>query len=382
MSCDVAGVIKPVRGPTTRATSQFPLRTDSRQLITQETYEPSPVSGPRSCGQPQRAVRPGVLAVRVRTPTPWILPTQPVTRALLAAAGITDDMIATHVRAGRLRRLRRGVYMASENWPDDPAGQHLVLAHAVQVANPDAILSHQSAAVALGLPTPGFAAWHDALPSLTQPADSRRRSRERNAELSVRTIGPTDIVRDRDGYRATSVARTAVDLAAGLALPEALVLLDDAARRLVTAMVSSARRADYSNPRYAAAARDLLTAAMVRPLKPLVDAIAKADPARESPAESLTAGHLYRSGLPMPLFQAPLRTRIGTVFLDFLWPEHRLVGECDGAMKYTDRRALVEEKIREDAVRETGHRFVRWMGADPMVRPDELISRIARALGL
>jgi len=102
-------------------------------------------------------------------------------------------------------------------------------------------------------------------------------------------------------------------------------------------MVENPRRQDFSNPRYAAAARDLLSLAMVRPLKPLVEAIAKADPARESPAESLTTGYLYLSGLPMPLFQ--------------------------------------------DAIRETDHRVLRWMGRDPMVRPALLIARIAAALG-
>jgi hypothetical protein len=317
----------------------------------------------------------------VRTPTPWILPTQPVTRALLVAAGVTDDMIETQVVAGRLRRLRRGVYVSAEGWPDEPAAQHLVLAHAVQVANPDAVLSHRSAAVSWGLPTPSFSAWHDAVPSLTQPASSRRRSRERGVELSVRRLGLADVVRDRDGYAVTSLARTAVDLAAGLTLPEALVVLDDAAHRLVTSMVGSPRRADFANPRYAAAARELLTSALVRPLKSVRDAISKADSARESPAESLTTGYLYLSGLPMPLFQAPLKTRIGTVFPDFLWPEHRLVGECDGAKKYIDRQTLVDEKIREDAVRETDHRVLRWMGRDTMVRPDRLIDRIAHALG-
>ncbi len=179
----------------------------------------------------------------------------------------------------------------------------------------------------------------------------------------------------------TSIPRTAVDLAARLSLPEALVVLDDAARRLVKAMLHDPRRQDFSNPRYAARTRELLTAAMGRPLKHLVGAIAKSDPARESVAESLTTGYLYLSGLPMPLFQAPLKTRIGTVFPDFLWPEHKLVGECDGAMKYMDPRTLVEEKVREDAVRETGHRVLRWMGADPMLHPDELIGRIAWALG-
>jgi hypothetical protein len=290
-------------------------------------------------------------------------------------------MIETQVLAGRLQRLRRGVYVSAEAWPDDPAAQHLLLAHAVQVANPEAVISHRSAGVSWGLPTPGFSPWHDGVPSLTEPASSRRRSRERDVELSVRRLGPADVVRDSDGYTVTSLARTAVDLAAGLSLPEALVVLDEAAHRLVSSMVSSPRRADYANPRYAAAALELLTSALVRPLRSVVAAIGKADPVRESPAESLTTGYLYLSGLPMPLFQAPLKTRIGTVFPDFLWPEHRLVGECDGAKKYVDQQALVDEKIREDAIRETDHRVVRWMGRETMVRPDQLIDRIARALG-
>ena len=61
-----------------------------------------------------------------------------------------------------------------------------------------------------------------------------------------------------------------------------------------------------------------------------------------------------------------------------LWGEFT---ECDGALKYTDPRTLVDEKIREDAIREVDHRVLRWMGLDPMVRPDLLIARIAAALG-
>lgn len=316
----------------------------------------------------------------MRTPRPWILPTQPATRALLVAAGITDEMIETQLRTGRLLRLRRGVYVSADVWPDDPAGQHRAKAHAIQVANPGAVLSHQSAAVIWRLPTPGFPEWHDALPSVTHPGHSLRLPQRTDAEVFERELRPADVAQDDDGYAVTSLPRTAVDLAARLTLPEALVVLDDAARRLVKAMVRNPRRSDFSNPRYAAAARELLTAAMGRPLRPLVDAIAKSDPARESVAESLTTGYLYLSGLPMPLFQAPLKTRIGTFFLDFLWPEHRLVGECDGAMKYTDPRVLVEEKVREDAVRETGHRVLRWMGVDPMLHPHDLMGRIGRAL--
>lgn len=317
----------------------------------------------------------------MRTPRPFILPNQPVTRAILAASGVTDDMIVTQLKAGRLLRLRRGVYVSQDGWPADPAGQHLVRARAVQVANPQAVLSHQTAAVSWGLPTPGFAEWHDSPIALTQPSGALRVPTSPYAEVYERSLRPADIVHDDLGYRVTSIARTAVDLAAGLPLPDALAVLDDAARRLIRSMRRDARRQDFSNPRYAAAARDLFTGAVGRPLRSLADAISKADPARESVAESLTAGHLYLSGLPMPLFQAPLRTRIGTVFLDFLWPEHRLVGECDGGLKYTDPRVLVEEKIREDAVRETDHRVLRWLGKETMVRPDLLMGRIARALG-
>lgn len=300
---------------------------------------------------------------------------------MLAAMGVTDEMIATHVRTGRLLRLRRGVYVSPDAWPDDPAGQHLVTAHAIQVANPRAVLSHQSAALTWGLPTPGFAAWHSSPPSLTQPESSLRGPRSLDAEVYERSLRPIDVVRDPHGYAVTSTARTAVDLAARLTLPEALVLLDDVARRLVAAMVANAHRKDFSNPKLAHAARELLRAAVGRPRRALADAISKADPARESPAESLTAGHLYLSGLPIPLFQAPLATRIGIVFPDFLWREQRLVGECDGGLKYTDPRILIEEKIREDAVRETDHRVLRWMGREAMVRPDLLMDRIGRALG-
>jgi hypothetical protein len=52
------------------------------------------------------------------------------------------------------------------------------------------------------------------------------------------------VVRDSDGYLVTSPARTAVDLAAGLALPEALVILDGAGRQLVESFGTSPRGSD------------------------------------------------------------------------------------------------------------------------------------------
>lgn len=316
----------------------------------------------------------------MRTPKPWILPTQPVTRALLAAAGVSDEMIRTQLTTGRLRRLRRGVFLAEDAWPDDDAGRHLMLAHGVQVANPDAVLSHETAALVWDLPTPGFHPWWDGPPALTVPAATGHRSRETDAIVRSRILDPMTITRDTEGYAVTTLARTAVDLAAGRPLPDALVVLDDACRKLVVSMVGTPKASTFAQPRLAAAARAMLVAAAGRPLRPLLDAIAKADPIRESPCESLTAGHLYQAGLPVPACQAPVRVGGTTYYPDFLWPDVMLIVECDGALKYTDRKDLLAEKVREDALRELGYRFIRVLARDIMLRPEWVVERIRRAL--
>jgi very-short-patch-repair endonuclease len=299
---------------------------------------------------------------------------------LLAAGGVSDDMIRTQVAAGRLTRVRRGVFVATESLSDDRAERHLMLAHAIQVANPDAVLSHQSAGVVWGLSSPGFASWADAQPALTLPAGTGHRSRENGATVRVRSLNPADLTRDAAGYSVTSLARTAVDLATGSPLPDALVVLDDACRKLCAAMVGSPKRATFADSRLAAASRRLLVDAAGRPLVPLMDAIAKAEPARESPAESLIAGHLYLSGLPMPEFQTPVKTQLGTYYPDLVWPDMMLIVECDGAVKYNDRRDLIAEKSREDALREAGYRVIRVLAKDVMLRPHWVIERIRRAL--
>jgi very-short-patch-repair endonuclease len=298
------------------------------------------------------------------------------------AGGVSPDMIATQVAHGRLIHLRKGVFVSAEAWPREPADQHLVRAHAEQVANPDAVISHQSAAVLWGLPSPGFHDWHESTVSLTLPAACRG-SRHRGAAWHIASLPAAHVTRDRDGYLATSLARTAIDLAAGLSLPEALVILDAAARQLVVSFVTDVRRGDYVNPRLIRAAREGLSEAVGRRWRrQLMSAIAYVQPCRESPAESLAAGHLHLSGLPIPEFQAKIVTSRGTFYPDCYWREAGLVGECDGKVKYAGRDDIVAEKRREQVLRDEGHRFVRWLGGEIMSTPSEVMSRIARALGV
>lgn len=73
----------------------------------------------------------------------------------------------------------------------------------------------------------------------------------------------------------------------------------------------------------------------------------------------------------------------GGIRPDFLWRRHRLAGEADGQVKYTNpygppERALVEEKARQLRLEEAGLVVVRWSGAEIQRNPDRVIDRIVR----
>jgi hypothetical protein len=290
-------------------------------------------------------------------------------------------MIRTQVASGRLIRLRRGVFVAASAWPDDQRQRHIMTAWAEQTMYESAVMSHQTAAEVWRLPHPGFDEWFASDPTVTVPADSGLKARAAGVVHRLAALPSHHVTQDEAGYAVTTVARTAIDLAVGLALPQALVVLDASARILVGSMVVQARRQEFANPRLAAAAREAMSeASQVRRSAALPSRIAFADPRRESAAESLSAGYFELAGLPRPLLQHPIRTRIGVLFPDFYWPEQRLIGECDGAIKYGDRAALVGEKVREDVLRELGNGVVRWLGREIMLTPDDVVERVDRGL--
>lgn len=300
---------------------------------------------------------------------------------MLRVGGVTDQMLATAEASGRLLRLRHGTFLAASSWPSELTAQHLTLARAEQIATPRAVLSHNTAALVWGLPTPGFREWHDDPPCLTLPSGTNHRPRT-GAVLRTAPLRPADITRDPLGYPVTTLARTVTDLAHMLALPETLVLLDAGGRLLISSLLDRPRRADYANPRLVRMVRETLeTAALPRALSRLRSAIEKVEPCRESPAESLTAGHLYLSGLPIPVFQAPIPSPMGLLYPDCYWPQVRLVGECDGAVKYTDQASIVKEKQREQWFRDEGYGMVRWLGKEIFGQPRRVMARIEAALG-
>jgi hypothetical protein len=256
----------------------------------------------------------------MRLPAPWILPDQPTSIRLLRAGGVSEEMIRTQVSAGRLVRLRRGVYIAASAWPTHRSQQHILLSHAEVIANLDAVISDHSAAVVWGLPSPDFAEWYDKPVSVTFARGSGHGALCRANLHRVRDLPAAQVVRDRGGFAVTSLPRTAVDLAMRRPLPQALVLLDAAGRRRIAQRLGEPMRSDYVDPLLVDEVRAELHAVASTRAPHLVSVISLVQPCRESVPESLTAGHFHLAGLPTPEFQAQIRTRVGTYFPDCYWP--------------------------------------------------------------
>jgi hypothetical protein len=321
--------------------------------------------------------------VGVRTPEPFALPAVPTTGRDLIALGASRRRLAAAVRGGRLVRVRRGVYLDAARWPSDPRQQHLVKAHAEQAYRPEGVVSHRSAAAWWEIPLP-VTEWPLEPVWLTLPAGRSFRS-ERSPSV-VQLVGHLpghQVARAEGGFPVTTVARTAADLARGLELPAALVVLDAALRLLCADVVARPRRSDYRNQRLVDAVREPVREAMGRPgMGRALRWLEVADPVRESPIESLAYGHMVLAGLPLPECQVPIVTPFGTFYPDFFWSEHDLIGEADGKVKYGDPTATILEKRREQALRDLGHRFVRWDGGEIHGRPQVVMARIGRSLGL
>lgn len=306
----------------------------------------------------------------------------PTTSSDLYALGLTSRKLTDEIRRGRVVRLRQGVHIAAEAVPDDGRERHLLQAAAEQAADPRLVASHETAALAWGLPLIDEDAAVSSAPVLTAPRGTGRRSgTTATARIHVAELPSHHITRHPEGLRLTSPARTAIDVAAG-ELPHVLVVLD-ATLRLECQQISSGRRRDLANPRIQDAGRTLLleAATTARPRDPaLRAAIALADARRETPIESLSAGHMRLAGIPDPIPQAHIRTVLGSLYSDFLWPEHRLIGEADGALKYQTQDAMLQEKQREQVLRDMGFSIVRWTGKEIHLTPARVIDRIERAL--
>lgn len=278
-----------------------------------------------------------------------------------------SDVIGQH-------RVRRGVFVDQDRWDGaDALARYRARIDAVAATRLRRIVfSHQTAAVLLGVPLLGPPP--HIVHATTSPL-SRRRTRAgigwHHLDLDhddVDTVG---------GLEATSLRRTALDLARTTSFAAAVVSLDAVVSDTAEG-VAPPERWDSSCGRVP---RADLRAHLDRfggspGVRRAAVALAFADSRSESVGESLSRVQLHAWGFPAPDLQVPVVGRSGARYVaDFAWDGGRLLGEFDGRVKYAAGEVrgsasaddvVWAEKRREDDLRAAGHLVVRWTWADAL----------------
>lgn len=278
--------------------------------------------------------------------------------------GLSGHEIRRRLRAGELRRVHPGYYMASDAYGQLKPEEQSLLRHRAlsRAASVPPVFCLASAALVHGLHLRRVPA---RLHTLSRPGQGTHngyagvvRHQERLPETDIVTV---------DGLRATTGERTLLDCARLLPFTDAVVLADQALRFGLTRVRLENRLPEWTGRRGVRRARRVLDAMDTR---------------SESVGETLTRLMLAESVLPAPELQWVIVGRTGSYRADFAWPEQRLVLEFDGEMKYADVPATVirNERRREIEIQELGWTVIRVGWHDVVRTPAATVARIEAAL--
>ncbi|NYF97839.1 type IV toxin-antitoxin system AbiEi family antitoxin domain-containing protein [Janibacter cremeus] len=284
------------------------------------------------------------------------------TTSQLGEADVDELTVARLVRRGILVRIRRGLFAAGSVWREATPEQRLGLCtRAVLVDRPGAAASHMSAAVLHGLP-----AWGGPVARVDVVCSTPRRRLRSGIGLHPWPAGVTPVVVDDRSVMPVSVAIVQLVVEHGV-LP-GLVCLDRALHegRVTTDTVAKA-------------GDDLALGPRARRRLELV--IEGSDAACESVGETRTRVLLTDLGMDVRS-QVDIHDATGFVGrVDFLVGD-RVIVEFDGMVKYAGadgRRALQQEKAREDRLRAAGYIVVRLVWAD-LDNPERVFDLVQRAM--
>lgn len=278
-------------------------------------------------------------------------------RHQLLEIGFSDRTIRHAVRTGRLVRLRHGTYTVSElHRVRDAAERHRVLTRSIlDKLEPHVVASHQSAAVLHGLDLYGV--------DLSKVHVTRLDALRGHTEAGVVFHGgEIDLDRDvetKDGRLVVSKERAVVETSTLASIEAGMVV---ASALLRSGTISKEALEDhaqlYKRWRGTRAARV---------------AIRLADGRLETVGEVRSLHMMWRHHIPHPELQFEVVTADGRIIArtDFAWLWCRHTGEFDGLKKYgrlnpfaeDPGRAIEQEKIREDLVRDELYGMSRWTWA-------------------
>jgi len=289
--------------------------------------------------------------------------------------GYDDKSIRAAMRSKMWHRVRQGAYCFYDTWATaDEVHRHRILGRAVMRSlSGRVVLSHTSALIEQGIPVWGA----DLSRVHVTRLDGGTGHWTRDTIHHEGTLLDTDIV-EVNKLLVTSPCRSALEAATVSPVESGLVSVD---------AVLHQKLVDPDE-----------LGVMYRKMEQWPGAqrlqivVRMADGGAASPGESRSRYLFWTQNLPAPQLQFHVYDEHGVLIgiTDFAWPEHRLLGEFDGRVKYgrllkpgqEPGDVVFEEKRREDLLREwTGWKMGRLVWTD-LSTPVVTGARFARLLGL
>jgi len=289
--------------------------------------------------------------------------------------GYNDRALAAALRGHVWVRIRRGAFTFHDIWAaSDPVGRHRIRSRAVMRSlGSDVALSHTSASLEHGVAT-----WDVDLSRVhVTRLDGGAGRTEKDVVHHEGLALDGDLV-EMNGIKVMRPARSVIETATLTSVESGLVTADSA-MHLGLVEADELARAFRAMERWPYTQRIHLVLGL-------------ADGRAESAGESRARYLCWAQGLPAPELQFHVYDRLGNLIgiTDFAWPDHRLLGEFDGKVKYgrllkpgeQPGDVVFREKQREDRLREiTLWAMVRLIWAN-LHGPAETAARIRRLMSI
>lgn len=278
---------------------------------------------------------------------------QPFARREVPTVGLAETCVKHALASRFITSPARGLYAVRTAWESaSPWDRHRALIDTAVRLIPDAVVSHTSQAVLLGLPHPSHP---PPLVTMTVLDDVRTSSKNTWCRLHRGSTPPEHIV-IRHGVPGFVTARVVIDSGREVHPRDALAIADGALRAGLTTFdeLLDMRRHQRRWPGVLATN----------------DVLVNVDPRRETWLESVSSWAMHRRDVPLWTPQVNVFTPDGEFRgrPDGLWEDLALAGEADGLGKYliaganedAVHQALREERIRQSGMEALGLRFIRW----------------------
>lgn len=293
-----------------------------------------------------------------------------VSRAQLAALGMSDGAIRHRLANGRLHRLMPGVYAIGRR----QVGKRGRWMAAVLACGPQALLSHRSAAALWRIRKPGPGQVEVVVPASVcrRPSDIRVYRRLETHSLVGSPVSPPDLAGgEGTGGGGASLWRKVGEIPV---TAPAIVLVDLASclpTGQVEAAVIEADQLGLIDPEELRAFLDLLARrpGLVR-LRRLLDAATATLTTTELERRFLPL--VARAGLPPPTTQRQL----GKHRVDFLWPELELVVETDSLRYHRTAFRQASDKRRDNANARLGLATLRFSHGQVRYEPGYVLGEL------